>query len=97
MKRTKPTSKDKKKLNKLPHKEFGGSMPHPPEGCPARKSIGDSGIEYISNSSCCECRWKKDCTRKKEFENEWKEYWRVYKQIKGRYNGEDMVAENGVD
>lgn len=98
MKRTKPTKKQINILNSLPHGQFGGCMPNPPDECTKpREFIGADGTEYINNALCIDC--PNICTRKKEFSNEWKEYWRAYKQIRRDMgflnetgNGQDLVV-----
>lgn len=58
-----------------PHKEFPGYMPNPPEACSKYcEFTGKRGVKYISNTACANC--KNHCQRKKEFEQEWREYTR---------------------
>ncbi len=95
MKRTKPTKKQKQKLDQMPHGEFGGCMPNPPKDCAEPKEfIGSNGTEYINNVICLECR--DGCDRRREFKNEWKEYKKRAQQIR-RDLGLLNETSNGTD
>lgn len=92
MKRTKPTKSDMQQL-KPPHGSFPGYMPDPPAECDKRRTYEENGVKYIDNVFCANCKNK--CQRRKEFDNEWKQYWAKRRQILGKYensdSGQDMV------
>lgn len=90
MKRTKPTKNQRS--YKCPHWEFPGYMPNPPSTCTRRREFVYYGVEYINNTICNYCDDK--CKRRKEFEHEWKEFWKAFKRNENNHNSNDMVGSN---
>lgn len=92
MRRTKYTKKEKEML-KAPNLGLGGHMPYPPDNCPAMKRQWKQmpEIEFIDCIECDKCRYKTTCKRKKEHDNEWKEYFNLYQKINNKYKSKDLV------
>ena len=77
MKRTTPTKMKRTTKRKIvqPDLGLGGYMPYPPNDCKARRLIYTKlNIVFINHSSCCRCETAPICQRRKDYDQEWKEY-----------------------